>query len=289
MNLAKKLMDEVAKSRKTVIVIGDRMVDQWVNGQLLPSQDGCDKFVQDSIVEVAGGAANARRTLSHWDVSVTMHSYSYDVPIKRRYVVDGKIVFRVDRERKVTNQLTPEIVLAQRGAIASVHRADAILLSDYDKGFLTPQFIREVSQLCRSRDIPCVADCKRAPEVYEGCILKCNGPYFTKYHSIISDNFDKYIATDGECHPCVSGTIHYNSDTNILTLPDDPKLPSVKCVNHVGAGDCFAAHMTLALAYGFSLRDAAALAHSAGRVYVQFPFNRPPFPCEVADDLANAR
>lgn len=58
----------------------------------------------------------------------------------------------------------------------------------------------------------------------------------------------------------------------------------VNCVSHVGAGDCFAAHLVLALAHGFSLEDAAAIAHSAGRVYVQHEHNRPPMPEEIAED-----
>ena len=63
----------------------------------------------------------------------------------------------------------------------------------------------------------------------------------------------------------------------------------VRVVSHVGAGDCFGAHIVLALAHGFSLREAAALAHSAGRVYVQFPHNRAPRPEEIAADLVLVR
>ena len=62
----------------------------------------------------------------------------------------------------------------------------------------------------------------------------------------------------------------------------------VEVKNHVGAGDCFAAHLILGLAYGLSLEDAATVAHSAGRVYVQFPHNRPPLPSEIVADFATA-
>lgn len=60
----------------------------------------------------------------------------------------------------------------------------------------------------------------------------------------------------------------------------------VKIVSHVGAGDCFAAHLALALAYGFSLKEAAVLAHSAGRVYVQSLHNIPPHPAEILADMS---
>ena len=68
--------------------------------------------------------------------------------------------------------------------------------------------------------------------------------------------------------------------------PEIPPLAPVECVNHVGAGDCFAAHLALAMAHSLSLVDAVAIAHSAGRVYVQHPHNRPPTPDEIKKDLS---
>jgi len=63
----------------------------------------------------------------------------------------------------------------------------------------------------------------------------------------------------------------------------------VECKSHVGAGDCFAAHLTLALAHGIPLEQAAAIAHSAGRVYVQHLHGRPPYPIEIRKDLSPQR
>jgi len=57
------------------------------------------------------------------------------------------------------------------------------------------------------------------------------------------------------------------------------------CVNHVGAGDCFGAWLTLGLAHGLRLQEAARLAHAAGRVYVRHPHNRPPWPHEIRKEL----
>jgi D-beta-D-heptose 7-phosphate kinase/D-beta-D-heptose 1-phosphate adenosyltransferase len=59
----------------------------------------------------------------------------------------------------------------------------------------------------------------------------------------------------------------------------------VHCVNHVGAGDCFASIMTLSLAHGLSLEDSAFIAYSAGRIYVQHRQGRPPWPHEIRKDM----
>jgi sugar/nucleoside kinase (ribokinase family) len=145
------------------------------------------------------------------------------------------------------------------------------LISDYNKGFLTKEFICEIVNICRKRNVPCVADAKREPEVYTGCILKGNAEWaHTTKINLLHENL---VLTYGKNPPTVNA--------KAVGIGSEP----VECINHVGAGDCFAAHLTLALAYGFSLEEAAALAHSAGRVYVQHPHNRAPWPKEVAEDL----
>ena len=277
MNLVEKLLTEIANSHKHIVIIGDTMVDRWVHGHLAECQDGCPKFVQESVVEVPGGAANAERCLSGWNVRTSLYGFATnDGPVKTRYVEGGKIVFRADDDRPSDRGTKYE--WARKLASEMVGCAAGVLLSDYDKGFLTPEFIREVAELCKKRSIPCVADCKRAPEVYEGCVLKGNSAWDDKYGDgkIRRDVLE--VITLGECVPQVNGEL----------LLDFPSLPLIKCVNHVGAGDCFAAHLTLALSYGFSLKESAALAHSAGRVYVQHPHNKPPTPTEIAADIGGA-
>lgn len=273
MNLAERLLAELDRNQRRVVVVGDAMIDRWVNGHLETSQDGCHKFVQEEVVETHGGAANAARCLSNWPTEVKLAATSrYRWCVKTRFVDKGKIVFRYDRD--FTTKLKSASRLAE--VLDVIKGADAVLLSDYDKGFLTPKIIGAVSTACRDRGIPCVADCKRGPEVYEGCILKGNDEWSKQYHQVwgMSD----VVITQGWCLPFVDAD----------HIPSCSVLSSVDCVNHVGAGDCFAAHLTLALSCEFSLKEAAALAHSTGRIYVQYPYNRPPMPAEVAADLALA-
>lgn len=250
------------------------MVDRWIHGHLAPSQDGCQKFVQESVVETPGGAANAERSLAHWKVRTCLFGYAInDCPVKTRYVEDDRIVFRADNDYKPAGY-----DWARSSALEMVQHAAAVLLSDYDKRFLTPEFIQQVSEMCRERRVPCVADCKREPEVYTGCLVKCNELYYRNNFEKIRDTHRSWVVTDGCRSPYVQ---HIKGET----FPD---LPPVKCVNHVGAGDCFAAHLALALAYGYSIKEAAGIAHSAGRVYVQKPHNEPPRVEEIVADMEGA-
>jgi D-beta-D-heptose 7-phosphate kinase/D-beta-D-heptose 1-phosphate adenosyltransferase len=120
-----------------------------------------------------------------------------------------------------------------------------------------------------------VADAKRPPSVYQGAILKCNQGYLQRYSYFDGDS----IVTRGYVSPVVWNGRACNS---LVTASRESQ---AVCVNHVGAGDCFAAHMTLALAHGLPLEDAAVIAHSAGRVYVQHHHGRPPFPFEIRKDI----
>lgn len=280
MNLARKFFEEVCRKRRHVVVIGDAMTDVWIHGQTSRCQEGCLKFMEVSCLSTPGGAANARRSLSNWNVHAQLFGHADNVrPIKYRFMgADGRVVFRYDDETMLNRGEDYEWIRSY--ALGAVERCDAVLLSDYDKGFLTKEFVQEVSRICCKRNIPCVADCKRPPEFYGGCTLKYNREYEAthKFGNIASRGAVITFSFDG---PLVY------DQSGVRVVGDE--LPAVTCVNHVGAGDCFAAHLTLALSCEFSLKDAAAIAHSAGRVYVQHPHNRPPHPNEVIADVESSR
>jgi len=179
-------------------------------------------------------------------------------------VADGKIVFRVDEERRLP-PMDAKSVLA--------YSPDAILISDYDKGSLSEETIAAIIDECRRRKIPVVSDAKRRPQVYAGSVLKCNADYESRFLGRGAKFAFGAVVTRGPEAPTVNGELVYAAPSR------------TPCRNHVGAGDCFAAHLTLALAHGFSLVEAAAIAHSAGRVYVQHEHNRAPWPHEVRRDF----
>ncbi len=286
-DLVQRLLDCIEAKRRRIIVIGDALTDVWVHGRVTECQDDCPKFVEESRVTTPGGAANAQRSISNWGVMTDLYAISEDErPVKTRFLADGKIVYRHDDEREYHrhDDHNGGYGWAHDVIVEMIGRAGAVLLSDYDKGFLTPEFIQRIAAMCHAGNIPCVADCKRPPGLYVGCTFKCNADYQHRHNNDLSkvayDGEQPLVVTDGPLNPAVwdGGKIQKGF----------PFLPPVGCVNHVGAGDCFGAHLTLALAYGFSLKDAAALAHSAGRVYVQHLHNCPPTPATISADMSSA-
>ena len=255
----------LAHESKSILVIGDAMCDTNVYGRVGLCQDDCEKFVEDSRITVPGGAANAAKSLKHWNCTVIFdYPIGERVPIKTRFIADNKIVFRHDVE-----MLDNDYVKYREHMLYSLRRGRfaGVLISDYDKGTMDAKFIREVIGECNLQRIYCVADAKREPSTYTGAIIKCNYPYSIKY-----GQYD--VCTYGAKMPSLHG-----DTVDASTYP-------IRVLNHVGAGDCFGAHLLLALVYGVPIYYACVIAHSAGRVYVQHLDNSPPQPSEIQRDLA---
>lgn len=290
MNAIDRLIELDCMTAKRIAVIGDSLTDIYIHGRLESCQDDCQKFVEESRVECDGGARNAARSLENWNAETIMFfDLRGDSIVKTRFVANGKCALRHDNDT-----ISFDLSLARRETMKSLDswKPNAVLISDYDKGFLTPEFIRQIIEYSQRRGIPCVADAKREPELYREAIIKFNDDYERRFF-LQCERLTNMVKTNGDSHPVVQFSERREVSRQIATvvtrkpLWSVSKLPKVKCVSHVGAGDCFAAHLTLALAHGMSLEDSAAIAHSAGRVYVQHPHNRPPYPHEIRADFLN--
>jgi len=279
MNAIDRLIEADRKTPKRIGVFGDSMTDIYAHGRMEIGQEDTPKFIEERLVCCPGGASNAARQLYQWNSKAVMLGPETEYGIKKtRFVVNGKTVFRHDDDGCLygENDLERHRELALQEL--EEHPCDGILISDYDKYFLTPHFIRQIIDYANERGIPCVADAKREPKLYRGAIIKCNADYNRKYDKWWEKRDMPAVLTLGHSQCVVLNEEYDNSKLCGQTKP-------VECVSHVGAGDCFAAHLTLALAHDFSLEDAATIAHSAGRVYVQFAHNRPPWPHEIRRDI----
>lgn len=288
-----RLMELDAESPKRVAVFGDAVEDVWIDGDLGACQDGCPCFREASRLVTPGGAAGAARQLHRWHseawlVAPVGHrgmvggGFSQELcfrdgglPKKVRHLHGGRVVYRHDDETGCGPRESGARAEHRRLALQALRNVkfDAVLISDYDKGFLDADTVREIITFCRAYKVPCVADCKRPPAVYEGATLKVNRPYYERWPARSRHFREGVVVTNGDQPPFVNEAV------------SDRAWPRVLCVNHVGAGDCFAAHLTLGLAHGLELAEAALVAHAAGRVYVRHRHGRPPWPHEIRRDL----
>ncbi len=257
------LLSDVAKK---ILVIGDGLVDVNIIGKFAECQDGCPKFVEESIETCHGGANNAAHSLKFSGASVLREAAT--LQSKKRFLVDGKIVWRYDGPLGEY-----DFTLARQMAMRTVMMADVVYLADYAKGFFDDGFMEAVTQICVAHDIPVVCDPKRDPKHAAGAILKCNEEFESLWKPVNA----LVVITRAAKEPLVGSPWAPESVSKFANSP--------VCVNHVGAGDCFGAWLTLGLAHGLELSEAARLAHAAGRVYVQHLHNRPPRRHEVMKEL----
>lgn len=291
-----KLIELDRESPKRLAILGDAIQDCFVYGRMEGCQDGCAKFVEGmGRTYLPGGAANAARQLTHWNstahyiglghwapkhgVDCVLDLDSGLLPQKERFLVDDKIVFRNDREFPQYGLDDERMEEIRQTVFDAVKRGDydGVLLCDYDKGMLTQKMIRELYLFCQGSNVSILVDAKRHPRIYEGLDLQVNEAWEKKY----GEWAGRRVITRGRESPM----LFYKGLTNgVYGSAATPDMPPVPCINHVGAGDCFAAHMILSLAHGLPAHQAAEIAHSAGRVYVQHQHHRPPWPHEIGRD-----
>jgi len=300
---------------KTVIVVGDLMLDEYIFGSATRiSQEAPVMVVRKSSTRVVpGGAANvAKNVLAMGGVpsligvvgddeggQVLVRSLE-DAGIRDAIVIPDPVrpttrktriladaahqVLRIDEE---SSDPVSEAVETQIGLRLAhrIHRgADALLFSDYVKGTLTKGTIQRVTQ--GGLTMPVVANAKpHSLPLYRGATLvSLNRP---EAEEAIGRNLETLSAAREASREIAD---RYGIEQVLVTMgsrgmaladADAPPVP-VEVFDTAGAGDTVIATMTLALAAGITAADAIQLAsHTAAAVVRKVGVAVP-----TSDDLA---
>lgn len=176
----------------SVLVIGDVMVDAYLNGdvgRISPEAPVPIVDVKERVYRL-GGAANVALNLQslgvntlvcsvigqderatlfeklvsahHLSTDFLCHSETRKTTVKYRIIGNGRQMLRIDEEnRHPLNPQEQEIFLQKIESLLQHQKIDAIIFEDYDKGVLTPTVIREVVQMARQHGILTAVDPKR--------------------------------------------------------------------------------------------------------------------------------
>ncbi|MBE8401382.1 D-glycero-beta-D-manno-heptose-7-phosphate kinase [Leptospira borgpetersenii] len=165
-----------------IIVIGDFILDEYLIGEvnrISPEAPVPVVWVRKEKITL-GGAGNVVKNLSslgvksivlgrvgndekakslskllmneNTDESQNFLIESEEIPtiLKTRVIAGHQQVCRIDKEElKPINQKEEELLL--EAFLERIDFVDAVILSDYDKGTLTPRIIREVSKICSDK------------------------------------------------------------------------------------------------------------------------------------------
>ncbi|MFC2970333.1 D-glycero-beta-D-manno-heptose 1-phosphate adenylyltransferase [Acidimangrovimonas pyrenivorans] len=193
---------------------------------------------------------------------------------KNRFIAGDQHLLRADRESlDIPDGVEARITAAIEAAAAS---CDAMVISDYSKGIVTPGLIAAVVAAAQKVGIPVVADPKRPNFAdYRGCtVLTPNRKEFSGATGMPADSDAHIEAAMPRALEQFGGPIVLTRSEQGISLvsPDGshyhepPRNRELRDVS--GAGDTVAATMALALAGGAELRLATTAANAAAGIVV---------------------
>lgn len=304
-----RLLDIVsAFSRQTIVVLGDFVVDEYVTGEISRvSREAPVLILRHKQTEIIpGGGANAANNLTDLsarvfpigavgddtagnalieyfrrkevDVSGIIRARGWTTTTKTRYLARWthtarQQVLRVDREPETESspRIAAQILRKSRARIA---KSNAVLVSDYGAGSVTPQLLRSV----RAKIV--TLDSRYRLLDYRGVKLTAATPNEPElealYHSRIgNDRRTLEILGQRTLRALNLNALLVTRGKDGMVLFERAKPPyeirvygSDDAVDVTGAGDTVIAVFTLALAAGASFVEAAHLANYAGGIVV---------------------
>jgi len=209
---------------------------------------------------------------------------------KTRFVAAQQQMLRVDTEQ--VHAADPAPLLA--AFLRQLPRADAVILSDYAKGVLTPALLREVIDAARTAGVPVIADPKSTDVArYDGVTLMTpNAGEAGAAAGIACDGDDAEVTIAAERlleRMPVSPALLITRGPRGMTLAERGQdvlhLPALarEVFDVSGAGDTVIATLALGLAAGLPVAQATELANVAAGLAV----SKPGTAVVTADELAH--
>ena len=301
--VASRILDLQARS---ILVIGDVMLDRFVDGKVNRLSPEAPvpvlELAQESVMP--GGAANVACNLAGLGCDVRLLSVSGNDPAgrklaqllgtnlsvdfhqiidtdrptttKTRFRADGQQVLRVDEEvtSPVGHTTAEQLLTTFRDAVQSV---ELVVLSDYAKGAVAPDIVRQVIDIARKAGKPVVTDPKLADfSIYAGStMLTPNLGELRNAAGLTSESLEdvaEAAATLARHHDIKSILVTLSARGMLLVNENgswthDPA-KTLEVFDVSGAGDTVIAMIGAALAGGMADAEAVRLANIAAGVVV---------------------
>ena len=299
----RRLLARLAQTR--VLVVGDLMLDQFIRGsvsRLSPEAPVPVVHVRSESL-MPGGAGNvalnlaalgaradlvgivgddlAGRTLLENLSSQGISTSRILVDPERvtsqkcRVIAEHQQVVRFDRETPKPLSVPAQGVLL-RGLAAAIAQAQAVILSDYGKGVISPRLLKAVMAAARGRNIPVIVDPKIenfglyrgvdciTPNTHEAWagMRRVPKPGQEPLDKLGWDIVKRLKARSVLITRGPDGMSLFESGGRLTHIPTRAR----EVYDVTGAGDTVVSVLTLARACRASIRDAAALANYAAGI-----------------------
>jgi len=216
-----------------VLVIGELCIDRFVYGLVKRMSPEAPVPVLNpvEITENQGMAGNVVSNLKSLMDDVEVIHWHQTTNIEKIRFVEKKsnhMFIRVDE-----GELKPIDTLSflSREQKRTINESDVVIISDYDKGFLSDDIIKEISKQASIT----ILDSKRklTKDIIENItFIKLNESEYENNKELVNEKTDKFIITLGSKGAMYLGTIHSSNN------PQDT-------IDVSGAGDTFVASFAL--------------------------------------------
>jgi len=297
-------MDRIRNKKPHIAVIGDLMIDHYIWGE-------CNRISPEAPVQIVstnkesmvlGGAGNVINNLHSLDARVSIFSVVGDdsnagqidtlldktllvektiineksrlTTKKSRIIASNQQVIRYDSETTDNIQLGSQFALLE-ALKKNFFNYDAILLSDYGKGVLTPSLTQDIISLAKDFNKPVLVDPKGLDySKYKGATLLTPN----KQEASLATHID-IINNDALLTAGFKLKSELELDATLITISEDgialfedamTIIPTVarEVYDVTGAGDTVLASLGVALASEFTLKEACEFANKAAAVVV---------------------
>ena len=225
------------------LLVGDQCIDEYQYGTVdrISPEAPVPVFTPTKKVVKKGMAANVEKNLLTLDANVT--SIFGDLSIKTRMIDERHQhqLMRIDND-KISN---PYII--DRDELPDT--CDAVVISDYNKGFITNEVVLELKKLY---DCPFFVDTKKKDlKSFEGCYVKINNYEYQQ----LENECDNLIVTRGGDSVFFNNKEYPVRNTNVFDV--------------TGAGDTFLSSLCFRFVRTQDIDDSIRFAIAASSITVQ--------------------
>ena len=228
-----------------VLLLGDSCEDEYIYGRCTRISPEAPVPILDyaKIKTTSGMAGNVCLNLQVFGIDITFLTNKEQL-VKTRFIDEksNQQILRVDNEEKIKPLMIPVIT----------DSFDAVVISDYNKGYLTTEKIFEIVE---SSTCPVFIDSKKTILPNKpNCFIKIND---VEYEKLDDYNIENLIVTKGSEGCIYKQTLYPAEKVNVYDV--------------VGAGDTFLA----ALVYGYittnNIDESLMMGNRAAAIAVQQP------------------
>lgn len=289
---------------KRIAVVGDLMLDRYLWGSVSRISPEAPVPVVDMADEQMrlGGAANVAKNIkslggepmlfgvigndnsgkqlldiargSAFALDGIVTDPSRPTTVKTRVIAHSQHVVRIDRETKtdIPQEIQARVMQKLRAEITSI---DGLIIEDYNKGFVAAGLIRQIVELANQHNLIVTVDPK-----FKNFFEYRNVTVFKPNRNEVEEALGARLETDADVAKAGKVLLERLKARNILLtlgekgmslFEENGSVSSVptkarNVADVSGAGDTVISTLTLALAAGAAIKEAAALANFAGGV-----------------------